>query len=211
MEKCGRLLLSLLFYCLTGFGISATIKAAVGVSSFSSLNVAVSTVCGVSVGMVTMLVNLLFLLVYVILTRGKHPLKYLAIALAVVCLGWVIDFFTYHVLDSVTVESYAQRLMLFVAGTLTGGVSTGMVLNLQVLAFPIEITCAELARRTGLPFSRWRYGVDILSVSGSLLLSMAFRLPLFVREGTVISLLLLTMAISATKKVYERLRMRRSL
>ncbi|HHY27858.1 MAG TPA: hypothetical protein GX523_14150 [Desulfitobacterium dehalogenans] len=72
------------------------------------------------------------------------------------------------------------------------------------MAFPIESACALLAEKTGAAFSRIRYGVDILSVAGSVLLSLIFSLPLFAREGTVISLFLLTAAISLTKKRYEK-------
>ncbi|WP_050981821.1 hypothetical protein [Desulfitobacterium dehalogenans] len=79
-----------------------------------------------------------------------------------------------------------------------------MVLNLEVMTFPIESACALLAEKTGVAFSRIRYGVDILSVAGSVLLSLIFSLPLFAREGTVISLFLLTAAISFTKKIYEK-------
>ncbi len=205
MRKEFRFLLSLFFYCLTGVGISLTIKAGIGVSSFNSINVALSTVLHWKVGVVTTLLNAVFLMVYMGLSGFRQPKKYVVQAIAVICLGKVIDFFTYEAFGGLVVDEYLQKVLMFVAGTGIAGLSTGMVLNLEVMAFPIESACAELATKTGLAFSRIRYGVDIVSVTGSVLLSFLFRLPLFAREGTIISLFLLTAAITTAKKGYEKI------
>ncbi len=204
MKKTVRLVLSLVFYCMTGIGISFTIKAEIGVSSFNSLNVALANVLHSKVGMVTAILNGLFLVSYMLLTKMKHPVRYFMQAVAVVCLGSVIDFFTYEAFGDLRVSGYFVQLLVFVLGTTIAGISTGMVLNLQSMVFPIEGACTKLAERMGAPFSRVRYGVDVLSVSGSLLLSLLFGLPLLVREGTVISLFLLTAAINLTKKTFEK-------
>ncbi len=52
---------SLFFYGISALGISLTIKAAIGVSSFNSLNVSLSTITGIKVGTITTAINLLFL------------------------------------------------------------------------------------------------------------------------------------------------------
>lgn len=200
-----RLFFSLMFYGLTGIGISLTIKAEVGVSSFNSLNMALAQVFQLKVGMVTIIMNGMFLMAYVVLSKFKYPVKYLIQAVAVICLGRVIDFFTYQVFGSFEVQGYLLQLSVFVLGTCVAGLATGMVLNLEVLAFPIESACALLAEKLGILFSHVRYEVDILSVTGSMLLSLGFSLPLFAREGTAISLFLLTAVISLTKKGYEKL------
>ncbi|SHN88218.1 hypothetical protein [Desulfitobacterium chlororespirans] len=204
MKKVLRLLLSLMFYGLTGIGISLTIKAGIGISSFNSLNVALAWVLHFKVGMVTIMLNGLFLMAYMLLSNFRHPIKYVSQAVAVICLGGVIDLFTAKILGSLLVQGYPMQLLIFVLGTCIAGAFTGMVLNLEVMAFPIESACALLAEKTGVAFHRIRYGVDILSVAGSVLLSLIFSLPLFVREGTIISLFLLTAAISLTKKVHEK-------
>ncbi len=205
MNKTFRFLLSLMFYCLTGVGISLTIKAGVGVSSFNSLNVALAGGLHLTVGAVTAALNGLFLVIYMALERPKHPSRYALQAAAVLCLGRVIDVFTYGVFGGLDPEGYAARLALFLAGTALAGASSGAVLGLEALAFPIESACLEVARRTGWPFRRVRYALDLLFVSGSVALSAALRLPLFVREGTLISLFLLTASISAAKAACDRL------
>jgi uncharacterized membrane protein YczE len=204
MNRVTRFLLSLLFYCLTGVGISLTIRAGVGVSSFNSLNVALAEGFHVTAGWVTVAMNGLFLVISIALDRPKRPGRYALQAAAILCLGRVIDLFTYGVFGSLSLASYPARLMLFVLGTVLGGASTGAVLSLEALAFPIERACQQVAERAGQPFRRVRYALDALFVTGSLALSLALKLPLFVREGTLISLFLLTASISAAKKACDR-------
>ena len=204
MKTVSRFLLSLLFYCLAGVGISLTIIAGIGVSSFNALNISLSHALHMQVGVVITGLNGLFLLAYCLLSKGRYPIKYIVQAVAVICFGKVIDYFTYTVFAQWIVTGYAWKLLLFAGGTCLAGLSTGMVLNLDVIAFPIESVCSVAAERTRLSFAVIRYGVDIISAAGSVLLSVLLGLPLFVREGTGISLLLLTVSISLAKKLYEK-------
>ena len=203
MKKTGLLFLSLLFYTLTGFGISLTIAANVGVSSFNALNLSLAGLFTIKVGTMTTIVNLCFLLLYIYLTKGKKPLAYLIQAIAVLSLGYVINFFTYQVFDSIHIVHYISKLGLFMTGSIIAGFGTGMVLNLKTLAFPIESVCVEISNNRNIAFAKLRYGIDIFSVTISIIISVASSLPLVVREGTIISLVLLTFTISLTKKVFE--------
>jgi len=205
MQKYVRLLLSLLFYCLTGMGISLTIVGGVGVSSFNAANVALADVLNVNVGLITILVNLAFAVVYAALTRFRYPARYAVQIIALLCLGRVIDFFTYQVFADLAPASYLERMGLLVAGTLTGGISTGMVLNLKAITFPVENTCDELSKLTNITFAKFRYAVDVISVLVSVSLSLIYKIPFYAREGTVLSLFLLTAAISGTRWAYGRI------
>lgn len=211
MKKTLLLIISLLFYTLTGFGISLSILANVGVSSFNSLNLSLSELSSIQIGTMTTLVNGLFLLIFILLTRGKLITNYLIQAVSVLSLGQVINFFVYSVFADLVLTDYFSRLGLFILGTIIGGFGTGMVLNLGVLAFPIESVCQVLAEKWQRTFASLRYGVDIVSVTLSILISIIASGPLFVREGTIISLLLLSFTISLTKKQFERLTTKKQL
>lgn len=204
MQKIIALVLSLFFYCLTGLGISLTIVGGIGVSSFNAANVTLASVLGVNVGVVTVLVNLGFAVAYAALTRFRYPGRYLVQVIALFCLGRVIDYFTYNVFAHLAPASYWGRVGLLVAGTLIGGISTGMVLNLKSITFPVENTCVELSRLTGIAFAKFRYAVDLVSVLVSLVLTWLYKVPLVAREGTLLSLFLLTAAISSTRWAYQR-------
>src|SRR5690606_847846 len=116
-------------------------------------------------------------------TRFRYPGRYLVQVIALLCLGRVIDFFTYGVFADLAPGSYWGKIGLLVAGTLIGGISTGMVLNLKTITFPVENTCVELSRLTGIAFAKFRYAVDVISVLVSVTLSLVYTLPFFAREG----------------------------
>jgi len=198
-----KIISSLFFYTLSGIGISLTLKAEIGVSSFNSLNVAIASINEIKVGTITVLLNTCFLILYMLLSKEKHFLKYLLMFLSVLCLGSIINFFTYTVLAPLSLNNYLLRLAVFVLGTCVAGFATGMVISLGVLPFPIESVCIVLSELTGYSFAKFRYGIDLFSVASSLALSFIYDLPIFVREGTLISLVLLSGVISFTKANYE--------
>ncbi|MGX7150354.1 YczE/YyaS/YitT family protein [Enterococcus ureasiticus] len=198
-----KVLSSLFFYTLSGIGISFTLKADIGVSSFNSLNVAIAQISGIQVGTVTFLLNSLFLILFISLSKQKQFFNYLLMFLSILCLGSIINFFSYTVLAPLRLDNYFLRLAIFVFGTCVSGVATGMVVSLGVLPFPIESVCIALSELTGHSFAKFRYGIDLFSVIVSFALSFIYGLPIFVREGTLISLFLLSGVISKTKANYE--------
>jgi uncharacterized membrane protein YczE len=187
------------FYALSAFGIGLTIKANVGVSSINSLNLAIANASLIKVGTITIIINVVFLLLYMYLTQFKHKKKYLIQMIAFASLGILINFFTYVVLKDFVIETYFYRVLLLSFGTTMGGLSVGMIINYDVTALPIESFCIEIAKITKFNFLTLRYSIDVASVIISLLISLSFSLPLYVREGTIISLILFTASMNLVK------------
>jgi uncharacterized membrane protein YczE len=204
MRKATRLLVSFMFYCIAGMGISMSIQASIGVSSFNSVNLALSSGFHITVGAATTALNGFFLVVYILLDRFRNPGRYVLQAAATLFNGRVINFFVYGIFADITPDAYPLRIALFILGNCISGSATGVILHLKILSFPVESACAELSRRTGRAFKLYRYALDGLFVLSSVCLSFVFRLPLFVREGTVISMFLLTGVIANAKRMCER-------
>ncbi|MCT0015541.1 hypothetical protein EFE32_01440 [Lactococcus lactis subsp. lactis] len=184
---------------LAAFGISLTIKAAVGVSSFNSMNVAIAEVTKIEVGTITTFVNLLFLIACFFIEKNKKFLEYLFMIISLVCFGSVINLFLYHLLFNVQIESYYLSIIVFIVGTIIAGYGTGRSLYYGILKFPIEKYCILLAEKYNKSFSFYRYGVDIFSILISLFVSIIFIIPMYVREGTLLSFVLLTFVINKSK------------
>lgn len=205
MIKLKTIFISLFFYSLAGFGISLTIRAGIGVSSFNSFNVALSNTLHVKVGTITSFTNLLFLIGYMLLTHFSKPLKYIIQGIAVFCFGMVINAFTYYFSPLFIPSNYITQIILFVTGTLLAGIATGVVVYFESITFPIEGFCLALSERTKKPFATFRYLIDIFCVILSIILSISFDLSLYVREGTLISLLLLSSSIHISKELCQKL------
>ncbi|HPI99584.1 MAG TPA: hypothetical protein PLN65_01810 [Enterococcus sp.] len=192
---------SLIFYFISALGISMTIKATIGVSSFNSLNTALSGVLSLKIGTITSLINIGFLLVCWGMDTQKDKKQYLLMLFSLISFGEVINFMLYYLFSDITLISYGWRLFFFVLGTIIGGIGTGQVLRLDLLKFPIENFCLLISERTKNSFAFYRYSIDVICVILSLLLSYLFYLPLFIREGTIISLFLLSGSIGWSRNL----------
>lgn len=194
-----KVLLSLVFYILVAFGISLTIKASIGVSSFNALNVAISRWLRIEVGTITGILNLLFLMIAFLIDSKKDWKEYGLIIISLILLSNAINFFVYILFPYFRFESYLSNIFFFIIGTCIAGIGTGRILYYGILNFPIEKCCQLLELVTHRPFSLFRYSFDIIFVTSSILISLIAHLPFFVREGTLLSLLILSYVIGKAR------------
>lgn len=198
-----RLVKSYVFYLISAFGISLTIKAQIGVGSFNSMNLAIAEASHIKIGTITTILNLAFLIIYMRLTHFRYIPKYLIQGFSVMIFGVFINFFTYDLLGFLSISDYILRITLMIVGTTISGMSVGMIISYNEITFPIESVCKELSDMTAVAFMKYRYGIDLFSIAISLLISGLFSLPIYVREGTLISFLLLSSSMSMIKKWRE--------
>lgn len=190
---------SLAFYILSALGISLTIKAMIGVSSFNSLNVALSAITTIKVGTVTTIINCGFLLLCWLLDKKRSFKEYTLMFGSLLIFGNVINLFLYTVLKPLVLTHYVAKIGLFILGTTLAGYGTGRALALDLLKFPIEHFCNLLAAKSKYSFKAYRYSIDLICVFFSVVCSLSFHFPIYVREGTLLSLFLLSYMISLGK------------
>ncbi len=200
MNQIKRLFLSLFFYALSAFGVSLSVKVNVGISAFNGMNVSLSDLIGIKVGTITTILNFTFLLAYMISTKFRYPLKYVLQGVFLLILGVLINFYLYTVLANFEIQSYFLRMLLLSVGTIISGLAVGMIIHYNSITFPIENLCIELEAHTKRSFSFYRYGVDILSILVSLAITLFFGMPLYIREGSILSVLLLTASMNFSRK-----------
>jgi uncharacterized membrane protein YczE len=204
MKTFNKLIKSYLLYLVSAFGISLGVIANVGVSSYNSMNLAIATASGIKIGTATILFNSLFLCLYMMLTKFSEKPKYVIQAMAVLMFGGLINFFTYTVLGGIIPESYTQRLLLITLGTMIGGSAIGGIIYYNVITFPLESLCVKLSEMSRFTFVKIRYSVDIICIVISISLSLVYALPFYVREGTLISMIILSYAMNISKNTFEK-------
>lgn len=194
-----KLTLSFLYYLISAFGISLTLKASIGVSSFNSLNATLADFSQIKIGTITAGINFLFLICCVLLDPQRKLKNYLVMSIALLFFGSTINLFTYFIFPLFTLHSYLLKCLLFILGTIIAGIGTGKVLKYQLLKFPIETFCLFLSERTQRSFKFYRYSIDLVCILIALILTITFHLTLTVREGMIISFLLLSPIINLAK------------
>lgn len=195
---------SYIFYIISALGVSLGIVANIGVSSYNSMNLAVATMSDIKVGTITTFFNIIFLLIYMILTKFNEKYKYLVQGVSVFMFGSFINYFTYNIFSGLSSLRYIQRLLIFSGGTVISGLSIGIIIYYNIITFPLENVCIKISQMTKISFMKLRYLVDVFSLIISVGISMVGDLPIYVREGTIISMFLLSLSINLAKDYAEK-------
>lgn len=195
---------SYIFYIISALGVSLGIVANIGVSSYNSMNLAVATMSDIKVGTITTFFNIIFLLIYMILTKFNEKYKYLVQGVSVFMFGSFINFFTYNIFSGLSSLGYIRRLLIFSGGTVISGLSIGIIIYYNIITFPLENVCIKISQMTKISFMKLRYLVDVFSLIISVGISMVGDLPIYVREGTIISMFLLSLSINLAKDYAEK-------
>lgn len=195
---------SYIFYIISALGVSLGIVANIGVSSYNSMNLAVATMSDIKVGTITIFFNITFLLIYMILTKFSEKYKYLIQGISVFMFGIFVNYFTYNILSGLSSLGYIQRVLLFSGGTVISGLSIGIIIYYNIITFPLENVCIKISQITKISFMKLRYLVDIFSLIISVGISMVEELPIYVREGTIISMFILSLSINLAKDYAEK-------
>lgn len=196
---------SYIFYIISALGVSLGIVANIGVSSYNSMNLAVATMSDIKVGTITTFFNIIFLLIYMILTKFNEKYKYLVQGVSVFMFGSFINYFTYNIFSGLSSLGYIQRLLIFSGGTVISGLSIGIIIYYNIITFPLENVCIKISQMTKISFMKLRYLVDVFSLIISVGISMVGDLPIYVREGTIISMFLLSLSINLAKDYAEKI------
>lgn len=175
---------------LLGLGISLTTLAELGTTAIMGPAYVISLFSPLSFGMLTMLVNILFVLAQVILLRGEFPkFQYLQLLVGPV-LGASVDLWTY-VFSFLIGVNYPIQLMVVLLGCLVIAISIVLQLRANVVTNPAEgivkVISLKLNRNFGTVKVLFDLGLVLIAVVLSLLLSGTIY---GVREGTLISAVL---------------------
>lgn len=197
---------SYISYIIAAFCVSIAIKANVGISSFNAMNASIAYISNIKIGTITIAFNTLFLLLYARSTHFKFIPKYIIQFISVMCFGFFINLFTYKVLGSFHVEAYPIRILMIIISTIFGASAIGVIVSYAKITFPIESLCESLSHLTPLSFKQLRYGIDIIAVVTSTSITFLFDIPLFVREGTIISLLLFSYVLNHSKTFVDKIK-----
>ena len=204
MKTSTKTIISFGFYLLSAVGSSMIVKANIGLDCFFAFTKALSTITDIKVGTLVALINFVFVIIYIILSRGKLVHVYIIQVIALVMIGSVINLLVYHVWNLFVLESYILRVAFLICGVLISAISIGVITVLHVITFPIEATCYWLEKLGVVKFIVSRYGIDFVFLIGSLALSYFFKIEFFIREGTLITLIMFSSTVTLTKTFIQK-------
>lgn len=190
MKQLKRVVLLTVLLFIVSMGVTISLKAAIGVGAWDAMGQSVSHLTGIKVGTIGMFFNSLCVLGQIVILRKKFKWIQLLQLPVNILLGTLINFFLYEVLAQLTIDSYIVNLLLLMGALVLTSLVVSAVMVLNVVTFAPEGLCMAISQVTNMEFPKIRQGMDILSVLVVLVLTVVFSLPLSLREGTIIGLLL---------------------
>lgn len=175
----------------TAFGIIFMTKAGLGTSTLASLPYVCSFILPVSLGVCLFAINLIYISLQVLITKGKLPkIQYLQLVVALVfsfcmdSINWLLAF--------EPPASYIMKLVIVVVGCVITALGVSLELQANVLILPAEGLVREFAKWRKMNQGTVKLMQDCLLVVLAVIVSLLYFKELHgVREGTVIAALIL--------------------
>ncbi|MBE7719071.1 MAG: hypothetical protein E7243_06085 [Lacrimispora celerecrescens] len=203
-KKRNDLIGTILSFVFFGFGISLQLKAAIGQSVLNALAVTLSYTIQMKVGTILNGINSLFFISYLLLRRSRLNYKDTIQIIATIANGYIINLFLYHLLSIFTVESYIYRVILYLTGLVIASISLGAILAIGIVKFPLESLCLVISDSYKKNFAAVRMSFDVIFLIVTLCLTLLSRAPLQIREGTVISVFLLSTLLGICYEFFKK-------
>lgn len=189
---------SIIAFLLLGLGISLQIKAGIGQSMLNAFALTLAELFHLEVGTMLNILNILFFIAYILIRKTSFDFRDVVQILATVANGYIINFFVYNILADLVIESYLIKVLTFLLGLCLASVSLGAVLAIGIIRFPLESLCVVLCQKLKKKLTTVRMRFDILFLLSTLIITLISGNTLFIREGTVISFLLLSRLMGLT-------------
>lgn len=190
MKLFKRIFVLVLGVVVVASSCALTLKAAIGVGAWDALAQTGYEVTGIAVGTIGMCCNFVCILIQVLVLKKKfRPIQLLQIPVSIL-LGVIINFMLYEVYSNFTIDAYWMNVVLLIVAYIISAFAVGMVMVLDIVTFALEGACMAVSKVTGKKFHVLRQGVDVVSVILVIVISFTAGVPLAVREGTIIGMLL---------------------
>lgn len=195
---------SVVSFILFGLGISLQIKAAIGQSMLNAFALTLSDLSHIEVGTILSIINLSFFIAYLAVKRMKiNGTDVIQIA-ATIANGYVINFFVYRVLDKLIIEFYLLRIAVLLLGMLISYVNLGQILAIGIIKFPLESLCISISEKLNKQLTSVRMKFDIFFLTATIVITIITGNTLHIREGTILSFLLLSKLLGFFYGLFKR-------
>ena len=204
MKNIKRYIVLVICVALTGCSAAIALKAAVGVSAWDALTQTFSDLIHIKVGTMGIILNCSCILgEIVILKKDFKPIQLLQAVVSLI-LGSVINFMLYEVY-TFELTAYWQNVALLIVAYIFMALFVGAIMTMNLVTFALEGLCMALERITPFKFAKIRQGVDVVSIILCFILTFVLKLPLAVREGTIIGMIMFAPLMGVFMNIFEPL------
>lgn len=190
---------------IMAFGVAFSIKADLGTSPISSLPYVLSRIIPLTVGNLTILMHVFFIILQIIILGKQYEwIQLIQLPVAIV-FGYLTDLGIWAV-QSISYSSYWQQWLLCIIGILLVGIGVSFEVTANVVTLAGEGVVLAVCRRFKLVFGNMKIAFDVTLVVVSCILSFIFLHGLFgIREGTVAAAICVGMVARLCNRLLKKL------
>lgn len=199
-----KTLYSAIAFLLLGLGISLQIEAGIGQSMFNAFSMLLADLYHIEIGTMINILNLVFFVLYLYMRFSYLDRKDSVQIIATMVNGYIINLFTYSIFNHIIIQSYCLRVLTFTLGLFLASISLGAILAMDIIRFPLESLCIVVSQKLKCRLAMIRMCFDIFFLVGTLIFTIITNHTLYIREGTVLSFLLLSRLIGFSYDFHKK-------
>ncbi|MFJ8235858.1 YitT family protein [Ureibacillus sp. NPDC094379] len=159
-----RIILYLFGLFFLSLGVSFSIQAAFGVSPVSSLAYAFSLVSGLSVGLMTIVANILFVIVQIILSKRLDVKEFSVQLIILLLFGFFMDATLYLIQLFPNPETIVMRIVFLIVSLIVVAIGLLGYFTAKFPLMPYDALTYVISERFKLKFSKAKITSDLLNV-----------------------------------------------
>lgn len=159
-----RILLYVFGLFFLSLGVSFSIEAAFGVSPVSSLAYAFALTSGLSVGMTTVIANILFIILQIILSRRIDIKEYSVQLIIAFLFGFFMDATLFLVQLLPSPNTIIIRILFLIVSLFIVGIGLLLYFNAKFPLMPYDALTYVISNKFQLPFTKAKVSSDLLNV-----------------------------------------------
>lgn len=184
-----RTVILLIGFALMSLGIAFSIKASLGTSPISSVPYVTSSISGLSVGATTIIINIIFIIMQILILRKKYNWFQLLQIPALLIFGIMIDFSQFLIKD-ITCSNYFQQWVICFLGIFLVGLGVSIEVMAKLVTTPGEGVVLAICQVFPVKFGNIKIVFDVALVLISIVTVLIYLGNLEgVREGTLVAAL----------------------
>lgn len=203
MKKYMRYVLYLISLFIISLGAAISIKANLGTSPLICIPYVSSLITNLSVGTTTFIFGFVLVALQIIILRGDFEKRqYLQIVMGTIFSAF-IDF-SLMLVDFINPVDYVSQLMVLLVSCLVIAIGVLLEIKTEVIYLPPDGIIVALSKALKKEFGKIKPYCDVTFVVITVILSMVFLGYLAgVREGTVISAIIIGPIVRVLKKYFD--------
>lgn len=197
-----RLLTYIIGLFILALGVAFSISSNLGVSPVSSLPYVISLITGLEMGMCVTLIYSIFVIVQILILKKEFKWINLGQIVFAGVFGYFVDF-AQLILGDFVIPTYLGRLLMLAISIILVAIGVYLYMSAELLNMPMEgmVTAIQQKALKKLAFADVKVIMDTVVVAIAIISSLVFLgQVLGVREGTVLSALLVGKVMKVIKK-----------